>query len=512
MLKLSDLAARPDFDLGPISISPARRTVSGPAGEAHLEPLVMQVFLLMLDLRGTVVSRTELFDQVWGGIMVGDDSLNRVVARVRRIAAETAPGLFEIETIPRTGYRMTGAILDAPAPTLQPPRDKGGLGLTRRHMAAGAIGVTALAAGGFGLWSIRARDDREFNELMDKGEEALEYGDPFSNSGPYFQRAVAMRPGNAEAQGLFAYSRAIRADNAESGGVNLLLQEAESAVRTALALDPNEPNARLAQVLMQLSSLDFASTEDRLREILDGAPDNVHVMRHLWNLMQCVGRSRDALALVERAIAIKPLAASSNFPRAQLLWIVGRNAEADRVIDQAMQYWPSHRFVRFARFTIFAFTGRPRAALAMLNGKGTAPQGFSPESLSLWRVSLAALEQRTPASIEAALRANLAAAGENLKLSSQAVLALSALGEVDAAFEIANALLLFRQPVEHEPNIAAPQPPVTSTAWRFAPWLFTPPVASLRADPRFGALCDGIGLTDYWAKRGIKADYLLARR
>ena len=63
MLKLSDLAARPDFDLGPISVSPARRTVSGPAGEAHLEPLVMQVFLLLLDLRGTVVSRTDLFDQ-----------------------------------------------------------------------------------------------------------------------------------------------------------------------------------------------------------------------------------------------------------------------------------------------------------------------------------------------------------------------------------------------------------------------------------------------------------------
>ena len=45
------------------------------------------------------------------------------------------------------------------------------------------------------------------------------------------------------------------------------------------------------------------------------------------------------------------------------------------------------------------------------------------------------------------------------------------------------------------------------TAWRFTPWLFTPPVASMRADARFNELCDGTGLTDYWRKRGVQPDY-----
>jgi hypothetical protein len=31
----------------------------------------------------------------------------------------------------------------------------------------------------------------------------------------------------------------------------------------------------------------------------------------------------------------------------------------------------------------------------------------------------------------------------------------------------------------------------------------------MQSDPRFAALCDGIGLTEYWAKRGIKPDYQL---
>ena len=111
-MKLQDLAARPDLELGSLSISPSRRLVQGPAGKANVEPLTMQVLLLLIDAGGKVVTRTELFDQCWGGDIVGDDSLNRAIGKVRRVGAEVAPGLFEIETIPRTGYRLTGEIVE----------------------------------------------------------------------------------------------------------------------------------------------------------------------------------------------------------------------------------------------------------------------------------------------------------------------------------------------------------------------------------------------------------------
>jgi hypothetical protein len=39
--------------------------------------------------------------------------------------------------------------------------------------------------------------------------------------------------------------------------------------------------------------------------------------------------------------------------------------------------------------------------------------------------------------------------------------------------------------------------------------LFIPPTATLRADARFDALGEGIGLTDYWHKRNIVPDYRL---
>ena len=211
--------------------------------------------------------------------------------------------------------------------------------------------------------------------------------------------------------------------------------------------------------------------------------------------------------MVERALAISPLAAGNHYPKAQLLWILGRTAEADRVIDRAMDYWPSHRFVRFARFTIFAFTGRAQAAKAMLESPEASPQNFAPAGIALWRTNLAALDRRTPSTVSAAVKASVEAGKQNLQLANQSVLVLSALGEIDAAFEIANALFAVQGTTDA--RSPADRQPVKGTAWRFAPWLFTPPTASLRADPRFLAICDAAGLSEYWAKRGIKPDYQL---
>lgn len=507
LLTTAQLAARPDFRLGETVVSPSTLTVSGPGGTVDVEPRVMQVLVILADAANRVVTRETLFNRCWGSVYVGNDSLNRAIAGVRKIAHDLAEGTFEIETIPRIGYRL---VVDAGPESVAPDANDAPAalrqGLTRRA-AIGVAASTAAIAGGYGLWSAWLGERRRFHEFMGRGERALDFGDPSAEPARYFQRAVAIRPADSAAQGRLAYSLALRAEYGQPGH-EYAVEEAERAAKAALSIDPAEPYARLALVLLRRSMLDIATTEDRLRAVLRHSPDNVQAMRQLWNLLQSAGLSRDALALVERSIEIRPWAAACNFPRAQLLWILGRTAEADRVIDRALLYWPSHRFVRFARFIIFAFTGRPRAAFAMLERGETRPQAFTPASVSLWRVSLVALEQRTAERIENAREANLAAAKRDRALASQAVLTLSALGEVDAAFEVANDFLLFRQPIENRRQAGNEAPKVSSTAWRFAPWLFTPPTASLRRDQRFSALCDGIGLLEYWTKRGVKPDYL----
>ena len=83
---------------------------------------------------------------------------------------------------------------------------------------------------------------------------------------------------------------------------------------------------------------------------------------------------------------------------------------------------------------------------------------------------------------------------------------LSKLGQVDAAFELAEGYLLWRGKIVSSNQSDARS--LNDFNRRMTPWLFTPPVAVMRADPRFLRLCKEFGLVDYWRTRGVKPDYM----
>lgn len=136
-----DLAASPDFQLGPLLIQPSTLQVQAGETGRTIEPRVMQVLVALAGSRGSVVSRDSLVDACWGGRAVSEDAINRSIAKVRRLGEEF--DAFEIETIPRVGYRLT-APDDAKRPARRPIRSRRmlwvGLGILLIAMlAAGAI-------------------------------------------------------------------------------------------------------------------------------------------------------------------------------------------------------------------------------------------------------------------------------------------------------------------------------------------------------------------------------------
>ena len=88
----SPLAHRPDLCLGAATVRPSLRSVEGPDGSITTEPRVMQVLLALADAGGAVLSRDDLMRLCWGGAVVGDDSVNRAVAEIRRLARTTGAG------------------------------------------------------------------------------------------------------------------------------------------------------------------------------------------------------------------------------------------------------------------------------------------------------------------------------------------------------------------------------------------------------------------------------------
>ena len=129
-----------------------------------------------------------------------------------------------------------------------------------------------------------------------------------------------------------------------------------------------------------------------------------------------------------------------------------------------------------------------------------------PVRLAQWLPTLDAFAEPSMAHIARAREANLAAAQQNPGQATYAAMALSQLGDVDAAYAVIDALLLSKGPLVARRPIVARSFVANSPSWCRTQWLFMPPLAAVRNDVRFGPLCEEIGLARYWRQRGVGPD------
>lgn len=117
-----DLAEARTFELGGLAIDPVLRQLAYPDGSSEtLEPRVMETFVALHRAEGAVMSRDDLIRACWRGTVVGEDAVQRVIQRLRKVA--TRAGTFRIDTITKVGYRLvadsgTGADQRGDAPSL----------------------------------------------------------------------------------------------------------------------------------------------------------------------------------------------------------------------------------------------------------------------------------------------------------------------------------------------------------------------------------------------------------
>jgi adenylate cyclase len=102
-----NLAHEASVRLGPLAFEPPLRRVAHDDGrEEVVEPRVMQVLIALIRAGGRIVSRDDLMMSCWHGVVVGEDAINRVMGRVRRLADGIGDGEIKLETVTRVGYRL----------------------------------------------------------------------------------------------------------------------------------------------------------------------------------------------------------------------------------------------------------------------------------------------------------------------------------------------------------------------------------------------------------------------
>lgn len=498
-LTAADLVRRPDFTLGEVRISPSMRLVRGPGGETSLEPRTMQVLVVLADAAGTVVTRDELFGRCWGNAVVGDDSLNRAIADIRRMARAVAADSFAIETTPRTGYRLT--VVGAPTAGAASPGD------WRRRLLLAAP-AAAIAAGGLGWWATTRRggggDD---SPLVAESEQAMRLGEPeaWARAAAILERAVALEPRDATAWGRLALAQCALVEVSPPGQAPAAVGAVQEAARRALALDPRQADALCALAILPPYFGEWLAAERRIRAVLAVAPDHLPTLDALAFLLVAVGRARESAKLRAGFAPREPLHVEHQYRLIYAHWILGRVDDADRAADRALQLWPKHIAVWFARLWVLAFTGRAGRALAHLEDAAGRPN-LPPWMLQTLRVSLTAIEGGRPSDRATAVERLLNEVSLSPSNAINALLLLNGMGEIDRAFEVANAYLLEDGPLMASVRWRPGQVAVNDQRRRKTHMLFVPVTAGMRADPRFAALTQRIGLADYWAKARVKPD------
>ena len=75
-----------------------------------LEPRVCQLLTYLCNHPGIAITRETLLDEVWPGMVVGDEALNNSVNKLRKAFGDDRQNPRIIETLPKIGYRLVSPI------------------------------------------------------------------------------------------------------------------------------------------------------------------------------------------------------------------------------------------------------------------------------------------------------------------------------------------------------------------------------------------------------------------
>jgi Tol biopolymer transport system component/DNA-binding winged helix-turn-helix (wHTH) protein len=163
-----NLANSPDFRIGSASFSPPHCEVRTGTGFFRLQPRVMQVLVLLNSMAGKVVTKEDLILHCWDGAAVTDDSITRVISQLRKLAKELGDNVFAIRTVPKVGYALDKAEVEAPVSSSQDTPTGGPKSEARAHKSRTIILAVpvVIAALLFAWWQFGSSKDWETGPMQ----------------------------------------------------------------------------------------------------------------------------------------------------------------------------------------------------------------------------------------------------------------------------------------------------------------------------------------------------------
>lgn len=119
--------------------------------EVPLRPKSFEVLHCLIRHRGMLVTKDQLFDEVWPDVVVTPDSINQCIIEIRKALDDAAHEI--VRTLPRRGYlfdmqltEVNGREHDAPQAPRRPYVGKAHLGMSRRVVLAVALALAVVVS------------------------------------------------------------------------------------------------------------------------------------------------------------------------------------------------------------------------------------------------------------------------------------------------------------------------------------------------------------------------------
>ena len=505
-----DLAHEPDFTVGALAVHPSTRELSRDGERAVIEPRVMQVLVALHRADGAVVSKDDLAQSCWEGRVVGEDAINRVLSRLRKVSDGIAKDAFRVETVTRVGYRMIADDEGDPSTVARVAAEKANWhSVDRRTIVAGGTVALAAVAGGLLLRNCLSAGSTELTALLNKAEEALKNAttEQTAVAVGLLQEATRRYPRNAEVWGKLAIAyRRQGVTNLLASGVSIL-DRSEAAARRAIEIDPkNVDGAVVLAVGKGLWYSEYFVYDRRTQQALANFPDHEISRGARSTFLFETGRIHDSLTTGSPLISgvhLSPRATS----HARKLWSAARLDEADSLLNTLIKRWPQNRSIWHTRLTFLTFSGRFVDCAAMLTNAERWPEGVEEIDVSPIRARVAALESNEPDKIAEVLRYFDIVAPINFELARDAATFASATGQLDAAFRYLDLMFVGGELAQNIKKIF-PARYFQPHSGKLTYFLFEPPMKTARADPRFDTITAHLGLAHYWRKENVNPDYM----
>lgn len=307
-----------------------------------LAPQPFRILALLIDRAGTLVTRAELRDAVWGTETVVDfeHGLNTCIRQIRHALGDDAEVPCFIETVPRLGYRFIAPVMSVPARGSRPF-------LWRAATAAGILGtlvvglVIALVLRGDTPQSEAVRS--EARQLYLRGQLALE--DPTPGGArtalAFFEKALALDARYAAAHAGVARTYLVKPSSTQGVPPDVSISRARLAIDRALALDQFLPEAHLAAAELHMTLNDWKAAGDGYRRAIDVAP-NLSVARQRYAIfLSLQGRFEDAIKEARLGESLDPLSLQARTTVADVLRHARRFNEAIEQAQRALELNPN---------------------------------------------------------------------------------------------------------------------------------------------------------------------------